>query len=1102
MLASPVNQPPGSTVNSRTRSESVARSVTGLTNAGHESNQSETLFVVRRLDTSAEPVLLTSGRWSVGTADGNRLRITADGVGARHCLIIATPLRTIIKSWDAQTWLNGQAISDSELRPGDQLKIGEALFSVCPPESNELISQLPCVSGSSVASDDDRNEEEYQTEQTTGRVPAQLSRVDELTETLDALSDELHGREESAVRLDQMIDQLQQTTQPPHVDSETDRSSRDFTAEPTGRIDRQPDGSLCEGDELVSSKAVETEREQLAIEFGAKSRQLDAQTDSLETRSAVLDAQTCEISERLAQLERERQDLNGARSDVEQQRHDLARQQEELCVGLEELDYQREAVRAEADDLRSLYETLNEKFPEAATALADDVDEQHAATGEDHAALQPIEDGDADAEINEVDDASAENSRVDEVSDLCTLAADADASDSSSDCTNTHVEVGTTSAGSGVDDSDASSNKEASTDSGSDVSRPGPATRCQAVSNEQDLSGPEESLRSRVLENSDESSWEVSQLILERIRFGRLVEELRPGASVLAVEEVHEVEEIHEDEDTPVAVGAASLVSRNVTTNAMRSREAAVRELDELVLAATDSVNISSTTSGPGLPNHAAESTAAADVSRLEFTDAGSPDEPEHNEFDDSIDDGGVANDVTQIDETDREAVVAEVEDVEEVATDDLAFARSDEATESGSPISLLDRLKETIATEFDASTETDFAPTGDDEDASTASDTVNMQAEETFAGPGALLSSMFDLEEDRPIESDAADPEAGEQPAAPVEDSSESSDTPVDAEPESGDNLRSQLADMFDLPELTDHSEEPSSDAPLDERFSSLYVDRDDDVDVEITEPVEDPKSTEPVAGTSSEENQISSYMQQLLARNRLQTGAPDPEPPTPEPAQQDVVEPVVVSENDDDRSWLEEGPLHKQDRRQVQAETAAFRELANQSARSAVDAAQRKQLRTAVIVKTLASVSALAVGAISMLMELPMVFGFGVLGIGLVFTVDLLITIARNWTEVARLARARLASNRSSDDAPDETEADELTPDVPLRRHDDADPHVDAKVPEDRPERVLQAEIKPACNAVPDAPTEEFESRLRELFGEPEADATDEKLSDTDPE
>ncbi len=92
--------------------------------------------------------------------------------------------------------------------------------------------------------------------------------------------------------------------------------------------------------------------------------------------------------------------------------------------------------------------------------------------------------------------------------------------------------------------------------------------------------------------------------------------------------------------------------------------------------------------------------------------------------------------------------------------------------------------------------------------------------------------------------------------------------------------------------------------------------------------------------------------------------------------PEREDSVESAADSDDDDDRSWLEEGPRHKQDRSQVLADTQAFRELANQSARSAVDTAKRKQLRTAVMVKALASVSALVVGTVSMLMDLSLIF------------------------------------------------------------------------------------------------------------------------------
>ena len=284
-----------------------------------------------------------------------------------------------------------------------------------------------------------------------------------------------------------------------------------------------------------------------------------------------------------------------------------------------------------------------------------------------------------------------------------------------------------------MDNSDGSSNEEASTDSDSDVSQPSPATQCQAASNRQDLSSSEKPLQSLVLENSGEPSWEISQLILERIRFGRLVEELRPGASAPTMEEVHE------EEETPVSVGAASLLSRHVTTNTMRSREAAVRELDELVLAATTSANGGSTKSDSALTNPADESSTVEDATNLESADAGSPDEHEHDECDYSIDACSVEIDAAQIDETQDEPEWVHVEHVEEAAADDTTVA-STASSDVSNPISLLDQLKQNIAAELDTSVETDADPLANGEDASAASDTGSTLASETLSEPGSLL--------------------------------------------------------------------------------------------------------------------------------------------------------------------------------------------------------------------------------------------------------------------------------------------------------------------------------------------------------------------------
>ncbi len=124
--------------------------------------------------------------------------------------------------------------------------------------------------------------------------------------------------------------------------------------------------------------------------------------------------------------------------------------------------------------------------------------------------------------------------------------------------------------------------------------------------------------------------------------------------------------------------------------------------------------------------------------------------------------------------------------------------------------------------------------------------------------------------------------------------------------------------------------------------------------------------------------------------------------------------------------------------------------------------------------------------------------------LGIGFVFTLDLLITVARNWSGVAKVARDRRAGKVSDhdDNAADESAADEGSSDAPLKRDDHAGPNVEANVSENRLAQTVQAEIKPARNAVPEAPTAEFESRVRELFGESGAGTTDEKPSDGEAE
>lgn len=1012
MLASPVNQ--------------ISQTPVGTTSPADATavKTADALLVLASRDGSADDVLLTPGRWSVGTADGNKLQIAGENVAARHCLIIATELRTVIRSWDSQTWLNGQPIVDSELKADDELRLGAARFIVRAACSGELIAQLPDIPG----------DVSRQAEPPRASAENVLQRMDQLCNAVDVLGEEMHGQDASSERLDQLIDTLQKNAAP-HVGLADAQS--DDTSEPAAE---ELDGVMRQVDAVVTGD------ESMLTDLNAKWRQLESYSNSLEVRAAIIEAQASEIEARVTQLDDERRELKSAWSDVSAERESLAQQREEiehshksLRSEREEVEMCREAVEAETAEVRRLYETLIDEFPEKVAGLVNEVaDIAVEATGPD--VTEPVRDADGPQRI-------APESTIEPAADFF------------------EPEVGDVECFSG----EASIGVAGHSSSGT-------SKDCQAAA-------PTEQFGGLVRPAPYESPFEVSELISERIRCGKLIEELKPGARVHDDENISlGGQAIDAGSTATLAVGAGttSVVSRNTTTNAMRSRDEAVRQLDELVRAASQSQD-----SGASLTPGPVES-VADDHASLPHAPA-LPQPADHQDDSD--------NESSDVFTSDEEPV-----DIAEEALPSESETEShdpvDETTSEPDPVSLLDRLRQNVESELADTWEADAselpATTAETESQSKPEGDVDVQQ------PGSLLSSMFGNISDNQDTPDADTVPETEPLSTAIPDSSVSQDSIESADAadeEAGDDedvngLRAQLADMFDLPTL---SAEKSTDAPsLDERFNSFYAASEaDSADTaaeatsdDVTTPTESDGSAESGAVTSDSEPSIQEYMQELLARNRRQDDVPlvEEDKAAEEPPVVDTFVPMDDDE-DADRSWLAEGPRHKQDRRQVEADTQKFRELANESARSAVVAANRKQLRTAVMVKTFASCLALLVGAVALLLNLPKIFGFGILGIGLVFTTDLCVTIAKNWRSASGL-------NRRREDATDFTADEDLdgSDETSLRRrHDDPKPDVDAKVPVDRLARTLQAELKPNADGSDSALS--FDGLLDEtLGGEPE--------------
>ncbi len=75
-------------------------------------------------------IALVPGRHMIGTAAGCGIRLQVDGILDRHALILVGENRTIVKSMDSRTWVNDSPVSEMALRPGDRLSIGPLTFRV------------------------------------------------------------------------------------------------------------------------------------------------------------------------------------------------------------------------------------------------------------------------------------------------------------------------------------------------------------------------------------------------------------------------------------------------------------------------------------------------------------------------------------------------------------------------------------------------------------------------------------------------------------------------------------------------------------------------------------------------------------------------------------------------------------------------------------------------------------------------------------------------------------------------------------------------------------------------------------------------------------
>jgi len=552
-------------------------------------------------------------------------------------------------------------------------------------------------------------------------------------------------------------------------------------------------------------------------------------------------------------------------------------------------------------------------------------------------------------------------------------------------------------------------------------------------------------------------------------------EESSTSLDDLAEEEASEIREAV----TAAVLGGASPLGEVV--GARRSRDEAIRQLDDLIREANDEslrdVLI------PKLPN-SEPSHGAEDPPTVASTDTVTEGETAWDgarvgSFEVDLEDDSVDADSTAMADTNGsiEATLdfaseqlellsdfAETRVEEEGASENKfgsgrEFETGDTGTAVESCLTAEDAVEEDADTEFPSSFDWSAGTFGGTDDTPSFP-----QGPKTELGDSSVdAADSTELPDSR---TSFGHPETETEEGSSVAESQELKENTAEetVDPESRvDELRSQLAQMFDLPAsssvagdtLSQIAEEASAQ---NGRFSTVAEDdvepegvsdspsvtsestRDDvslpgEIETQQNQTGEATAFTESADPGTQEPESISAYMDALLARNRKQSGDDRPKydaPPTPSPetglvSERILAEPVTGGESEErdslDRSWLTEGPKHKQDRAAVRASLTTLREVANNSARSAVAQASKAQLRWEILTLTGASLICLAFAIAAALFKVNPLLPLAAVGLSLFFAVKLGNEIRHSWA-IMRHAKSAVTDDTSR-------VGDALTPD-----------------------------------------------------------------------
>lgn len=1010
--------------------------------------QSANLLTLNTSGLAHEPVLLTPGKWTIGSAESNQIILNDERIAACQFLVIVTEHRSIIKDWSGEARWNGNPFESAVLSDGDVIQIADVQLTFQLAESSDLISQLPCVaeptgSDKAEAIVSDRLNQYVKRESTSSVVDRPVRERE---------SDQAAHQSEASSSVENRLDGLV---------ARIGTGARQDSGRATGstRADASRTSSGGDRGSELSSIFTEDARRQ-SVEHEAGEISLSSNQPATPDCTQV-DRELQELEELRTAVRLEREQLLAKREVLAQETLNVQKQIDELTQNAQSTCDEPEPSTQEADIQAVVADAPRDEpaehdEPAEDTTIAascdhdaevtndtsldhDSSDEEAAVIVEREKLRQYLE------EFDSAEDVATEESVEDE-EPVAVGAAQLSSENSLTNAMRSRddavrqlddlVLAATQSAGSeSVPTSD-------STTSGFGGGRSLPGRENLLASESQTASLPSDS-------DESESALENTDLEESVDALGNLVNEAVSPDLPLDIDDADETvddfasrETVHEythDSSTDTAVSGGPQVSE-LSFVEYETDEAPSETSDKVDDDCVDGTAGSDTADGCGVI-HGVETAGETESTDFPTRQRDDIDEP--------------------VEEAASDESFGSIFGSRDIGEDGPSF-------ESELDESPLNSLIEPDQTE--AETPTEGAPSWFD---------------------STLMSDSEVVEGDK--DAGAVSPDAASSDDTGLLDSIKSGSN-SEPESETTGDLRKKLAEMFDLPALSENQEPAAPDMAVEEQIRHLRGDgRSEETPANNSEPVspwsdsdsldsidessadthlefttdsdvspdadyesetldqfpasesEEELIEEPqVVGSSSldsvpgqdeagEEDSISAYMERLLARNRKTTGASAPvqnaavassdSSPSVRNNSEANSSASGTEESDDPsnspakpETWLEDTPRHRQNRDQVRAEVDVLRQIANQSARSAVATASRRNVRNQVLVKTIASVLALGSGVAALILEISFVFGLIVLAIGMVFSVDLTLTIFRNWKQMRQIRKAATAISRET--------------------------------------------------------------------------------------